>query len=149
VSIAEGLEVTVRVSALVAGALAVWTFWRTAKVRRAEWLSTLHAKFFESTNYKRVRGLLDYETTPDFGHLRESVIGGTFDPLVEDLVDYLNFFEFVASLWKLGQLRTNEVSMLFQYYVSLLARHDFIRQYIKREGFENLDALLGEYEKKP
>lgn len=62
--------------------------------------------------------------------------------LVEDFVDYLNFFEFVASLRRLGQLKTTEISMLFDYYLRLLCRHEFVRDYIRRHGFEGLDTLL-------
>jgi len=138
------LDVILRLSTLIGGALAVWTFWRTAKVRRAEWLSALHAKFFESPNYKHIRAILDYQSEPDFSRLRQSLATGEFDPVVEELVDYLNFFELVASLRRLRQLKAREVSMLFQYYLSLLCRHEFIRAYIQKEGFENLVALLNE-----
>jgi hypothetical protein len=138
------MEVVLRVSALVGGALAVWTFWRTAKVRRAEWLSTLHAKFFESENYKHIRSVLDYQTEPEFSRLRRAIASGGHDPLVEEFVDYLNFFEFVASLRRLGQLKSKEISMLFQYYLSLLCSHDFVRHYIQAQDFENLHELLSE-----
>ena len=141
---ASWLDSLLRLSTLVAGALAVWAFWRTAKVRRAEWLSSLHTKFFESGNYKHIRGVLDYEIEPEFSRLRELVASGAHDPLVEEFADYLNFFEFVASLWQLGQLKLKEVLMLFEYYLSLLYRHDFVRGYIQSQSFENLAKLLND-----
>jgi hypothetical protein len=141
---ASWLDLVLRISTLIAGALAVWTFARTAKVRRAEWLSSLHTKFFESPNYKHIRGILDYEIEPEFSRLRELVASGAHDALVEEFADYLNFFEFVASLWQLGQLKPREVLMLFEYYLSLLYRHDFVRRYIQSQSFENLAKLFND-----
>jgi hypothetical protein len=46
-------DLVLKISAILGGALAILTFWRTAKVRRAEWLSNLHAKFFEGASYIR------------------------------------------------------------------------------------------------
>lgn len=136
------MQILLQISALIAGTLAVWTFWRTAKVRRAEWLSTLHSKFYESDKYKEIRRILDYDSEPELKKLREAIESGADNDLVEKLVDYLNFFEFVAALCQLGQLRTTEVKMLFQYYLSLLCKHEFVRNFIRQEDFENLDLLL-------
>jgi hypothetical protein len=83
----------------------------------------------------------DYEP-PEFSTLREGVEQGGSDELVESFVDYLNFFEFIASLWKLKQLQTDEVAMLFRYYLENLTHHAFITSFIRKNGFENLDALL-------
>lgn len=102
----------------------------------------MHAKFFESENYKKIRRILDYQTEPEFSRLRQAALDGTYDELVEELVDYLNFFEFVASLERLGQLKQREISVLFQYYLSLLRKHDFVRDYIRTQGFEDLQRLL-------
>lgn len=101
----------------------------------------LHGKFFESANYKEIRHILDY-APPRLSTLREAVAQGGSDELVESFVDYLNFFEFIASLWKLGQLRLHEVAMLFRYYLENLTSHAFITVFIKEQGFENLDELL-------
>jgi hypothetical protein len=127
---------------VIGGGWAAWTFWRTAKIRRAEWLSNLHAKFFESTNYKTIRRILDYQLEPEFSRLRGAIQTNNYDELVEALVDYLNFFEFVASLERLGQLKTKEISILFQYYLELICKHEFLREYIQTQGFEDLQRLL-------
>lgn len=149
IPMAPWLDLVLRLSTLVAGALAVLAFWRTAKVRRAEWLSSLHAKFFESPNYKHVRSVLDYEVEPEFSRLQELIASGAHDELVEEFADYLNFFEFVASLWQLRQLKSGEVLMLFEYYLSLLYRHDFVRGYIQSQSFENLEKLINDCVTKP
>jgi hypothetical protein len=138
------LDFVVKGSTLVGGAFAVWTFWRTAKVRRAEWLSSLHSRFFESDRYKTIREILDYQREPEFSQLRRVIASGEPDKLAEDFADYLNFFEFVASLKSLGQVKLQEISMLFQYYLELLCKHDFVRAFIRQEGFERLDKLLSD-----
>lgn len=142
IDVGQAIDLLLRVTTLLGGAWAVWTFWRTTTIRRAEWLSSVHAKFFESENYKKIRRILDYQTEPEFSRLRQAALDGTYDELVEELVDYLNFFEFVASLERLGQLKQREISVLFQYYLSLLCKHDFVRDYIRTQGFEDLQRLL-------
>jgi hypothetical protein len=129
------------VLALFTSALALITYRRNVKTKRAEWLLTLHTKFFESTHYKKMRHIIDYEPA-EFGMLRDSIAQGGSDELVEDFVDYLNFFEFIASLWKLGQLNIDEVAMMFEYYLDNLASHDFIMHFVRAQGFESLAALI-------
>ncbi len=106
-------------------------------------------KFFETAGYKRIRRLLDSnETDPELAQLRDAIATDANSELAEAFVDYLNFFEFVASLRKLGQLNVEEIAMLFDYYLRLLAKHDFVRSYIRTNGFEELEALLKTYAKK-
>jgi hypothetical protein len=136
------LPLVTSLGALGGGGFALWTYWRTAKTKRAEWLYNLHAKFYESGNYKHIRRVLDYEPHPEFGHLEKGLAGGGKDDLVEELVDYLNFFECVAGLWKLNQLKLDEISMLFEYYILRLRDHDFLIAFIRENGFENLSDLI-------
>ena len=103
------------VAALV-GSFGVHAYWLISQLKRAEWIEKLHAKFFESQIYKRVRKVLDYRTTPDFETLKliaEDQKGD--DDLCESFVDYLNFFEYIASLWVLKQLKLTEIHILFDY----------------------------------
>ena len=93
-------------------------------------------KFYESDHYKDIRSKIDSTT------IQQDVSGNS--QLEEKLVDYLNFFEFIASLWKLKQLKKNEVLMLFDYYLKNINRLDFLKLYIRNYGFENLAAFLKE-----
>lgn len=138
-------DLILKTFAVFGGMLAIASFWRTATVRRAEWLSNLHAKFFEGPAYKQIRRVLDSDDAdPDLKRLRDEIAADKTSDLVEAFVDYLNFFELVGSLRKLRQLKASEVSMLFQYYLSLLCKHGFVRSYVRKQGFEQLDALLRE-----
>jgi hypothetical protein len=141
----EWLDLVLKVFAVIGGALALLTFRRNANVRRAEWLSSLHAKFFEASSYKRIRRVLDSsDSDPELGQLRATLAADESSELAEAFVDYLNFFEFVASLRKLRQLKTKEISMLFDYYLRLLCKHGFVRDYVQQNGFEELEKLLKE-----
>jgi len=135
------IRVVPQLVAVVAAIIALVTYRKNGKTKRAEWLLTLHAKFFESANYKRIRGILDYEQ-PELATLRECVSSGNYNELSELLVDYLNFFQFIASLWKMGQLDIEEVALLFEYYLNNLANHQFIVDFIATYGFDNLKQLL-------
>ena len=139
------LDTILKLSGLVGGVIAVATFWRNAKLKRAEWLSQLHAKFYESPAYKRIRHLLDYQPDPQFAELRSAITQGGHDECAEAFVDYLNFFELVASLWKMGQVGRGEITMMFDYYLRNLKDHEFVMEFIKQEGFENLQELLTTY----
>ncbi len=57
-------------------------------------------------------------------------------------MDYLNFFEYIASLSRLGQLSQPEILMLFEYYLRLASDREFVRKFIREQGFENLELLL-------
>ncbi len=75
--------------------------------------------------------------------LEQAVRGGAPDDhLCEGLVDYLNFFEYISSLWKTGQLTQTEIFMLFDYYLRLIRKHDFVWNFVREHGFENLAELV-------
>jgi hypothetical protein len=129
--------------AAVGGGIALVTYRGNVLLKRAEWLDKLYTKFFESANYKRMRRFLDYRPAPDYANLQQALSrDGVDDELCESLVDYLNFFEYVSSLWKIGQLREDEIRMLFEYYVRDLRKHEFVWQFICGEGFEHLEELV-------
>ena len=131
----------------VTAIVAVYTFWKNARLRQAEWLKTLHAQFYESDRYGKIRRILDYRPQDELDALKAAVQRG--DGTSEDFALYLNFFELIASLWKLRQLDLREVKMLFEYYVRLFDEKDlqFVRDYIKKWGFENLQELMAAVQK--
>lgn len=126
---------------IVGGIVAVVTYRRDANRRRAEWLMSFYQKFYEEPQYKRVRFVLDYRP-PEYEEIRRLIDSGAADERVEELVGYLNFFEFVASLWKLGQISLRDVRMLFEYYLKNLETHEWVGDFVKTQGFESLVELL-------
>lgn len=141
------VRVALQLVGIFAPIFAVVTYRRNVRIRRAEWLSTLHAKFYEADTYKHIRHLIDYEP-PEFATLQEAVESGGSETLVESFVDYLNFFEFIASLWKLRQLSLEEIEMLLGYYLVNLSKHSFITAFIASQSFEHLADLLKALQKR-
>lgn len=135
------------VAALVGGFVTIKTYIKTANIRRAEWLHTLYTSFYEETTYNEMRRILDYKGAK-FDTLIQQLSDNTGEQhtLREDLVDYLNFFEFIATLWKTGQLETEEILMMFDYYIRCLNHNPVIRDYIRLHGFEGLNAMIAKAE---
>jgi len=116
--------------------LSLITFRKNQRVRKAEWLTKLYEKFYEQEHYKDVRkwidfGILDEQLKEDADHKKE-----------EKLADYLNFFEFIATLEKMKQLRVDEIQNLFAYYLRLLKQSPTCSRYIAENKFKNLRTLL-------
>ena len=135
------LDSFVKLVGLVAVVIAACTFRLNVHLKRAEWLSELHSKFYEGNTYKQIRRILDYRPQPDYTNLERSITTGGHDELAEALVDYLNFFEFIGTLRKLKQLNLCEIAMMFDYYIGNLTEHDFVMTFVKKQGFENLEKL--------
>ena len=79
ISLDDSLRFILQLVGIVAPVIALVTYRRNVKTKRAEWLSALHAKFFESTNYKSVRHIIDYQPA-EFATLRECIPQGWFGP---------------------------------------------------------------------
>lgn len=122
--------------------VALLTYRRDAKLRRSEWLYRLYQQFYENDRFNPIRALVDYEPEQEIKQLTADISNNEGTDLHEAFVDYLNFFEFIAIQLKNRNLRQDEVLDMFDYYIRRLGDHDFILAYIKKFGYENLDALL-------
>ena len=138
---------------VIAIIFSILTYRRNSQLERAKWLNSLHEKFYEKDQYKNIRQIIEYET-PKLDEIRKSIEkskkGGEEESieLRDELDDYLNFFEFIASLWKMEQLSLDQVKMIFEYYINRIADHKFLLDYITDQGFENLNALLSQFKSK-
>ena len=129
--------------AIAGGVIALLQFRRANRSRRAEWLASLHDQFFETGRYGRVRRALDYRAEPDYSTLKAAVDGEAPHEIADELYRYLNFFEFLAGLRKLGQVSKREIQILFDYDLKMLRQHDFVMAVLEPQGFEQLHELLG------
>ncbi len=145
--VGEILEMVAKGVALAGGIWAFFTYRRDVKRRRADLMKSLYEKFYEAVQLKKVRLLLDYRPQ-EYDEMRSLIQSGKAGQRAEDLVDYLNFFEFIASLWKLRQISYKDVCMLFHYYLKNLRSHDWIMKFVKENGFEALQELLEEISRK-
>jgi hypothetical protein len=137
------VTIAASVVAVVTVLIAIRNYQNSVRQRRAEWLDRLYERFYEKEHYKEIRRILDYQPGADFQNLQRALSGQTVDHQVcENFVNYLNFFEHVASLWRLKQLSQTEMLMLFEYYLRLLRKIDFVWAFIQHNGFESLTMLL-------
>src|SRR5580704_14079704 len=115
---------------IIGAAITIYIYYRNSNLRRAEWLYSLFEKFYYQSSYADIRRILDYGNEDSVQRLRGALQSHTEESLEEKLVDYLNFFEFIASLWKLRQLPIKEIQMMFEYYIRRLESYDFILEYL-------------------
>lgn len=137
------LEILGGFTALVAFAIKIWT-------DRAGWITKLYEKFYEKAELKHIRNLLDIPIGEGDQRNIDSMTGPnpTDFALAGKYGDYLNFFEYVASLWCHWQLTYNEVIGLFGYDLCRIMATPKVYQDIQnaRMGYEKLRKLLGEME---
>jgi hypothetical protein len=128
--------------AVVAGPFAVFSYLKATQAKRAEWLASLHEKFFETGRYSRVRHVLDYPSEPQYDSLARAIAAEADHELADELYRYLNFFEFLGSLEELGQIQRKEIYALFDYDLRMIEKHPFILAVLSPQGFERLPRLL-------
>lgn len=58
--------------------------------------------------------------------------------------DYLNFFELIGGLRGLGQIRDQDVKLLFDYPLQRIVEDDTLIGQIQSQGYEHLERLLGD-----
>lgn len=115
----------------------------SARRERARWAESLYSRFFEKSEPKKIRDILD--TPPGNQEVAKLCDEGNKENI--ELTDYLNFFELVAYLQNERQLKPEDVDALFEYYLCCLKRHACVMQYIndEKKGFEHLkERLSGE-----
>jgi hypothetical protein len=144
---------TLALAAIVAGFLAIRDYRTRVLAEKSKWFLQLYEKLFEGGQFKDVRRKLDYGDTDEIKMLihrdaQSLEFTEAQQAKFDSFTDYLNFFEFIARLKEIGQLTSDDIDATFNYYLLLLTkpRNPEIRQYLKKEGFENLDRLLLEYE---
>ena len=115
---------------------------RAAILQKNQWHSQLFKQFYIDETYKEMRYILDFKPKDKFNQLLESLKPDSYDRISEQFFDYLNFFEYIASMCEAKQVDFNEVLNLFQYYLDILRKESFIRTEIKEEGFEFLFTFL-------
>ncbi len=126
------------IGTLVTALVAVSVYLRNSKLERAKWSLSLYEKFYEQSNLKEIRDILDNE--PDHERVVSLVLEGS-----ANFTDYLNFFEFMAFLERDKQLKRAEVKALFDYYLKCLNRHPRVLNFVRENGYEDLQKLLEQW----
>ena len=135
-------DVISKAVAAVGIVIAALNYRSQTRTKRSEWLKQLFEKFYEKNDFKQVRKWIES------GEIDKKIQAG--DGAVTDdeetLTDYLNFFEFIATLRYEGQLKKKDVFNLFDYPLRKLKTSEICMNWINREdyGFEKLRTLLKE-----
>lgn len=120
---------------LIPACVAVYVYRRNSALDRAKWMLNLYEKFYEQPRLKDVREILDSESG-------DKEVDSLVMKCPADFTDYLNFFEFVAYLEKQKQLTREEIKALFDYYIKCLKRHTRVINFIRENGYEDMQELL-------
>jgi flagellar motility protein MotE (MotC chaperone) len=125
------------------------TYAANRNIKRAEWLKELFDRFYKDNDFGEIRKEIDNDDT-DNTRLKAflAVNNGniTNEDNEEKLINFLNFFEFIAVLEKkTKQLTKEKIKDLFRYYLRKIKSNVFLAGYIKKYDFENLRNLLNDY----
>ena len=95
--------------------------------------------FFEGARYRRIRFVLAHPEAPEFARLRvEMAAKGMPGELEGELIDLLNFFEFVSGLMRRGLVSKKDVDWMFRSFIDDLTQIDFVRDYILSSDYDEL-----------
>lgn len=128
-------------AALLAGLFGLFRYLRSERMRQTEQVRELFRMFFESERYRRIRFVIANPDSSEYAALKtELSTGGMPKELEGELIDLLNFFEFVSGLTRRGLIHRRDVDWMFAPFIDKLMSLDFVRTYMKRYTFDELDA---------
>jgi len=126
-------------AALLAGLFGLFRYLRSERMRQTEQVRELYKTFFESDRYRRIRFVLAFPESPEYAALRtELATPGMPQALEGELIDLLNFLEFVSGLTRRGLVSRRDIDWMFASYIERVVAVDFVRAYILRSDFEEL-----------
>jgi hypothetical protein len=116
------------VAALCAGLFGLFRYLRSERVRQAEQVLELFRMFFVSGRFQTIRFALANPGSEAFERLRlETEADGMPGALKAELIEYLNFLEFVCGLTRRGLVARSDVDWMFSGFIAVAARTDFVR----------------------
>lgn len=127
------------VVALLAGLFGLFRYLRSERMRQTEQVRELYRMFFESERYRRIRFVLANPDSPEFAALRAELSApGMPQALEGELIDLLNFFEFVSGLTRRGLVSRRDIDWMFAGFIDRVVSIDFVRAYVLRHDFDEL-----------
>lgn len=136
------------VAALLAGLFGLFRYLRSERMRQTEQVRELYRMFFESDRYRRIRFVIANPDSPEFAALKtELSTPGMPKALEGELIDLLNFFEFVSGLTRRGLVAKRDIDWMFASFIDRVVTVDFVRGYVMRSDFEELQVACRRVEK--
>lgn len=137
------------VAALLAGFFGLFRYLRSERMRQTEQVRELYAMFFDNSRYRRIRFVLANPDTPEFTTLKSELeTPGMPRELEGELIDLLNFFEFVTGLTRRGLVARKDIDWMFANFIERVVEVDFVRAYILRQQFDELAVLCRKVERR-
>lgn len=135
-------------AALLAGIFGLFRYLRSERMRQTEQVRELFTMFFESDRYRRIRFVLANADCQEFETLRtELATPGLPKPLEGELIDLLNFLEFVSGLTRRGLVSKRDIDWMFANFIERVVEIDFVRAYVARQTFHELHVISRRLEK--
>lgn len=132
-------DIGIKAFGLIAVVFAALGYLKQLKIKKGEWLQLLFEKFYENQHYKEVRKWIDNN------EIEKKI---TTDDAISDedekFTDFLNFFEFIATLEAQRQISKTDVVNLFDYHLKKIKHSPTCMRWISNSeyGFEKLRNLL-------
>ena len=135
--------------ALAAGLFGLFRYLRSERLRQTEQVRELYRMFFDNQRYRRIRFVLANPEAPEFAQLKDELATpGMPKELESELIDLLNFFEFVTGLTRRGLVARQDVDWMFANFIERVVGVDFVRAYILRLDFDELHTICRRVEKR-
>ncbi|MGH9789570.1 MAG: hypothetical protein ACRD5W_00045 [Candidatus Acidiferrales bacterium] len=131
------LQIVTYVVAIFAAGASWWQYRRNSARERTRWLFELYQRLYEHPALKDMRVRIDWGDTAFVQEEKDASLFG-------DLDNFLNFFEFLAYLRKQKELHLREIQAMFAYALSTISKDKAVLAYLRKYGYEELDALLKE-----
>ncbi len=136
-------------AALLAGFFGLFRYLRSERLRQTEQVRELYEMFFNNSRYRRIRFVLANPDTAEFATLKtELETPGMPRELEGELIDLLNFLEFVTGLTRRGLVARRDVDWMFSNFIERVVSVDFVRAYILRQQFDELAVLCRKAERR-
>jgi hypothetical protein len=124
---------------LAAGLFGLFRYLRSERLRQTEQVRELYRMFFESERYRRIRFVIHHPEAPEFDKLKaELAADGVPQELEGELIDLLNFFEFVSGLTRRGLVARSDIDWMFANFIERIVKVDFLRTYILAGDYHEL-----------
>jgi hypothetical protein len=135
-------------AALLAGLFGLFRYLRSERMRQTEQVRELYTMFFDNPRYRRIRFVLANPDTAEFSTLKTDLeTPGMPRELESELIDLLNFLEFVTGLMRRGLVARRDVDWMFANFIDRVVGVDFVRAYILRQQFDELAVLCRRVER--